>query len=65
MFAGIIQGRGTIFEKRPVGGGMVFGIEADFDLPDPEEGGRGQGDPDVLHRLRGGHPLLQQRCGLE
>jgi riboflavin synthase len=38
MFTGIIQGRGTVFEKRPAGGGMVFGIEADFDLPDPEEG---------------------------
>lgn len=38
MFTGIIQGRGTIFEKRPAGGGLVFGIEADFDLVEPEEG---------------------------
>jgi len=38
MFTGIIQGRGNVFEKRPSGGGMVFGIEADFDLSDPEEG---------------------------
>ena len=38
MFTGIIQGRGKIFEKRPAGGGMVFGLEADFDLPDPAEG---------------------------
>jgi len=38
MFTGIIQGKGTIFEKRPAGGGMVFGIETDFELTDPEEG---------------------------
>jgi len=38
MFTGIIQGRGKIFEKRPAGGGLVFGIEADFDLTDPSEG---------------------------
>ena len=38
MFTGIIQGLGTLFEKRPAGGGMIFGIEADFDLTDPEEG---------------------------
>ena len=38
MFTGIIQGRGTIFEKKPGGGGLVFGIEADFDLMDPSEG---------------------------
>lgn len=38
MFTGIIQGRGKIVDRRSVGGGMVFGIEADFDLIDPEEG---------------------------
>lgn len=38
MFTGIIQGQGTLFEKCPAGGGMVFGLEADFDLADPEEG---------------------------
>lgn len=38
MFTGIIQGLGTIVEKRPAGGGMVFGLEAGFDLTDPEEG---------------------------
>ena len=38
MFTGIILGKGTIFEKRPAGGGMLFGIAADFDLPEPEEG---------------------------
>lgn len=38
MFTGIIQGRGTIFEKKPTGGGLIFGIEADFDLTDPAEG---------------------------
>ncbi|MGE4561238.1 MAG: riboflavin synthase [Desulfobulbus sp.] len=38
MFTGIIQGLGTLFEQRPAGGGMIFGIEADFDLTDPEEG---------------------------
>ena len=38
MFTGIIQGKGRVVEKRPAGGGMVFSLEADFDLPDPEEG---------------------------
>ncbi len=38
MFTGIIQGLGTLYEKRPAGGGMIFGIETDFDLTDPEEG---------------------------
>lgn len=38
MFTGIILGKGSIFEKRPAGGGVVFGIAADFDLPEPEEG---------------------------
>ena len=38
MFTGIIQGLGTLFERRPAGGGMIFGLEADFQLTDPEEG---------------------------
>ncbi len=38
MFTGIIQGLGRVVEKRPAGGGMVFCLEADFDLTDPEEG---------------------------
>ncbi|OGQ97045.1 MAG: riboflavin synthase subunit alpha [Deltaproteobacteria bacterium RIFOXYD12_FULL_57_12] len=38
MFTGIIQGKGRIIESRPAGGGMVFVLEADFDLVDPEEG---------------------------
>lgn len=38
MFTGIILGKGEILEKRPVGGGMVFKLQADFDLTDPEEG---------------------------
>jgi riboflavin synthase len=38
VFTGIIQGQGTVVEKRPAGGGMVFCVEADFDLADPEEG---------------------------
>lgn len=38
MFTGIIQGIGTLFEKRPAGGGMIFGLTAGFALTDPEEG---------------------------
>ena len=38
MFTGIIQGLGTLVEKRSAGGGMIFVIEAGFDLVDPEEG---------------------------
>lgn len=38
MFTGIIQGKGRLLEKRPNGGGMLFVIEADFDLADPQEG---------------------------
>lgn len=38
MFTGIIQGKGKLIEKRPSGGGMVFGVEADFDLTEPAEG---------------------------
>ena len=38
MFTGIIQGLGTLLEKRPAGGGMIFGLEAQFPLSDPEEG---------------------------
>ncbi len=38
MFTGIIQGQGRVLEKKPAGGGMVFCVEAGFDLTDPEEG---------------------------
>lgn len=38
MFTGIIQGLGTVLEKRPAGGGMVFRIEAGFELTEPQEG---------------------------
>jgi riboflavin synthase len=38
MFTGIIQGLGTLFEKRQAGGGMIFGLDADFPLTDPQEG---------------------------
>ncbi len=38
MFTGLVQGLGTIIEKRPAAGGMVFGVEADFQLTDSEEG---------------------------
>lgn len=38
MFTGIIQGKGRLLEKRPSGGGMLFMIEADFDLLEPQEG---------------------------
>jgi len=38
VFTGIIQGLGQVIEKRPAGGGMVFCLEAGFDLTDPGEG---------------------------
>ena len=38
MFTGIIQGKGRLVEKRPGGGGMIFVLETDFDLTNPEEG---------------------------
>ena len=38
MFTGIIEGRGSIQLAQASGGGMVFLLEADFDLTDPEEG---------------------------
>jgi len=38
VFTGIIQGLGVVVEKRPIGGGMVFCLEAGFELTDPEEG---------------------------
>lgn len=38
MFTGIVQGTGKLIEKRKAGGGIVFAIEAGFDLTDPEEG---------------------------
>ncbi|PID72381.1 MAG: riboflavin synthase [Desulfobulbus propionicus] len=38
MFTGIIQGLGTVVEKRAAGGGVVLALETDFALTDPEEG---------------------------
>jgi len=38
VFTGLIEGIGRVVEKRPAGGGMIFGIEAAFALTDPEEG---------------------------
>jgi riboflavin synthase len=38
MFTGIILGKGTVVEKRSAGRGMIFTLESDFDLNDPEEG---------------------------
>ena len=38
MFTGIILGKGTVVEKRSSGSGMIFSLEADFDLTEPEEG---------------------------
>lgn len=38
MFTGIIEGTGRIVGKRTAGGGMVFDLEAGFDLSDPKEG---------------------------
>lgn len=38
MFTGIIQGKGRLINRRPSGGGVVFVVEADFDISDPEEG---------------------------
>ncbi len=38
MFTGIILGKGTVVEKRSSGSGMIFSLESDVDLSDPEEG---------------------------
>ncbi len=38
MFTGIIEGVGRLIAKKSVGGGLVFTIEAEFDLRDPVEG---------------------------
>ncbi|MGL1930339.1 MAG: riboflavin synthase [Desulfotalea sp.] len=38
MFTGIIQGKGKLVGTRNSGGGLVFDLEAGFDLTDPEEG---------------------------
>jgi riboflavin synthase len=38
VFTGIVEGRGKIIGKQSSGGGMVFRLEAEFDLVDPEEG---------------------------
>lgn len=38
MFTGIIEGTGKLLEKRKAGGGLVFVVEANFDVSDPQEG---------------------------
>ncbi len=38
MFTGIIEGTGKLVEKKTSGGGLVFRLEAGFDLSDPAEG---------------------------
>ena len=38
MFTGIILGKGKVVEKRSSDSGMIFSLEPDFDLTDPEEG---------------------------
>jgi riboflavin synthase len=38
MFTGLVQGRGIVIEKKSGHGGMIFCLEADFDLIDSEEG---------------------------
>ena len=38
MFTGIILGKGKVVDKRSSGSGMIFSLESDFDLSDPEEG---------------------------
>ena len=38
MFTGIILGKGKVVEKRSSGSGMIFTLETDFDLSDPDEG---------------------------
>ena len=38
MFTGIILGKGKVVEKRSSGSGMIFILETDFDLTDPDEG---------------------------
>ena len=38
MFTGIIEGTGKLLEKRKSGGGLVFVVEANFDINNPQEG---------------------------
>lgn len=38
MFTGIIEGTGRLLERKSSGGGLVFRLEAEFDLTDPVEG---------------------------
>ncbi len=38
MFTGIIEGAGKLVEKRTAGGGLVFRLEAGFDITEPVEG---------------------------
>ncbi len=38
MFTGIIEGKGILVEKRTGGAGIVFVVEADFEISEPVEG---------------------------
>lgn len=38
MFTGIIEGYGKLIGKRMAGGGLVFELEAGFEITDPKEG---------------------------
>lgn len=38
MFTGIIEGYGKLIGKRTAGGGLVFELEAGFEITDPKEG---------------------------
>lgn len=38
MFTGIIEGTGKLLERKSAGGGLVFRLEAGFELNDPVEG---------------------------
>ena len=38
MFTGIIEGTGKLLERKSTGGGLVFRLEAGFELSDPVEG---------------------------
>ncbi len=38
MFTGIIEGTGKLLERKSAGGGLVFRLEAGFELSDPVEG---------------------------
>jgi len=38
MFTGIIQGKGMVVGKKPIAKGVLFAIDAQFDLDEPAEG---------------------------